>query len=267
MDNKNNKCGFSGLSDLASKVSSIDDIVESPTSEKRSSPIKESPSISQAKPFPSIQTPSSTPIGLKQIKTLGYITITLSAITFLIIAGVTFVNFNLPSPNLFNLPIINIREEIWPMYLFLSFFLMIITWYEVNYLRILDIFTFPGILVALILSFYLKETSFLYHLIGMFAASFPLYLVALIFTLKTKREGIGGGVIKLAAMIGAFIGVIKVTIALSFSILIVILYLFYNKNIYKNDNNKITIEVGPLLSIFSLTTIFIPYEEFIKALF
>ena len=91
MDNKNNKCGFSGLSDLASKVSSIEDIVESPTPEKSASTNKES--TSQAKSSPSTQNSSSTPIGLKQVKTIGYIAITLSAITFLIIAGVIFVNF------------------------------------------------------------------------------------------------------------------------------------------------------------------------------
>ena len=48
--------------------------------------------------------------------------------------------------------------------------------------------------------------SIIKSLIGVLVGGGSLYLVAIIYELVTKREGMGGGDVKLLAMIGAFIG-------------------------------------------------------------
>lgn len=175
----------------------------------------------------------------------------------LLISGVVFANLNLPSPHLFSLPIIYLEKSFWPLYLAFAFFIFAITLYEIFFLRILNIFTFSGMAVALIFAIFLKEVSFLTHLLGLFAGSLPLIIIALVYFKMTGNDGIGMGVIKLAGMIGAFIGPYKVIIALILSFLIIMPY-FYMQ--YKRDK-VFTIEFGPVLSIASLTTVIIPYEK------
>lgn len=194
------------------------------------------------------------------MKTIRYIQVSLSFLTFLLIAGVSFANMKVPTPHFFNLPIIDIQKEIWPLYMAFCFFLIVITLYEINYLLILDVFTLPGILMALMLSTYLDDVSFIDHLIGVFSISIPLIVFANIYEKFTKKECIGGGFIKLSAMIGAFIGSINSIIALSISIIIVLPYL-----LIKNYKRQLVVaEAGPVLSISALTTLIIPYKVYLE---
>ncbi len=199
----------------------------------------------------------------RKMKAVRYFEMIFCLIIFLLIAGVGFADLKMPSPHLFNLPIVYIEKSLWPLYLAFGFFIFIITLYEINFLLIFDIFTIPGIAVALLLSAFLKNTNFGMHLGGVFSASIPLFLFAVLYKSLTDEECIGGGVIKLAAMIGAFLGSTKVLIALLLSALIAVPCLYFQ---FRN-NEKIIIEVGPLLSIFSLSTVLIPYEEYIKLIF
>lgn len=66
--------------------------------------------------------------------------------------------------------------------------------------------------------------------------------------------------IKLSAMIGAFIGVFNTIISLLLAALIAIPYFYF---VYRFKGQKV-VEVGPLLSIFSLTTIIFPYDKFVE---
>ena len=194
---------------------------------------------------------------------------TLFFITLLLAIGILFAIFEFPIVNFFHLPIIYIREELWPLYLLFCFFIILSMWYELNYSRIPDIFVLPGILIAVVISFFIEEIQFIDPLLGLLVGGVPLYLIALIYNLKTKKIGIGGGAIKLSAMIGVYIGATKIAIALFLCISVIIPLIYYNY--YRNQktytNYQITyVEVSPLLSIISLSTIFFPYEEFIKLL-
>jgi len=85
--------------------------------------------------------------------------------------------------------------------------LVIISFIDLQHRIIPDMISLPGILVGLGVSLLkLTPVSWLDSLIGIIAGGGFLYLVAVFFEMLTRREGMGGGDIKLLAMIGAWMG-------------------------------------------------------------
>jgi leader peptidase (prepilin peptidase)/N-methyltransferase len=91
------------------------------------------------------------------------------------------------------------------MYALIAAFL-VITFIDLDHRIIPDVITLPGIPIGLAASLGPGLISPLEALIGMLAGGGSLFLVAWGYQLLTRREGMGGGDIKLLAMIGAFIG-------------------------------------------------------------
>ncbi|MEJ2724174.1 MAG: prepilin peptidase [Deltaproteobacteria bacterium] len=94
-------------------------------------------------------------------------------------------------------------------FLFLLFAasLVTITFIDLHHKIIPDVISLPGILAGLGISFLkLTPVSWLESLIGILAGGGFLYLVAVLFEWLTAREGMGGGDVKLLAMIGAWMG-------------------------------------------------------------
>lgn len=79
---------------------------------------------------------------------------------------------------------------------------------------ILDVITLPGIAIGLVLNAILLHRFWLSAL-GAVVGFGLTFLVAEVYYRRTGREGLGFGVVKLAAMVGAFLGVIGVVIALA----------------------------------------------------
>ena len=69
-----------------------------------------------------------------------------------------------------------------------------------------DIISLPGIVLGFIASFFIPEVTWQQSALGILLGGGVLYAIALIYYLLTKRDGMGGGDIKLLAMIGAFLG-------------------------------------------------------------
>ena len=69
-----------------------------------------------------------------------------------------------------------------------------------------DEISIPGIAIGLIFAGFWPYLSLWDSLVGILAGGGFLYLVGFFYGAATKREGIGGGDIKLMAMIGAFLG-------------------------------------------------------------
>jgi leader peptidase (prepilin peptidase) / N-methyltransferase len=69
-----------------------------------------------------------------------------------------------------------------------------------------DVISIPGIIIGLLFSLIINHIPWVDSVIGILAGGGILYLVAFIYELITKKEGMGGGDIKLLAMIGAFLG-------------------------------------------------------------
>jgi leader peptidase (prepilin peptidase)/N-methyltransferase len=69
-----------------------------------------------------------------------------------------------------------------------------------------DVITYPGIIAGFISSLILPNITYRDSLIGIILGGGILYLIALGYLMLARREGMGGGDIKLLAMIGAFLG-------------------------------------------------------------
>ncbi|MCK4727352.1 MAG: prepilin peptidase [Desulfobacterales bacterium] len=84
--------------------------------------------------------------------------------------------------------------------------LLVITFIDIDHQIIPDVITYPGIGVGFLTSFVLGHITYKESLFGIILGGGILLLIAWGYYLLTKREGMGGGDIKLLAMIGAFLG-------------------------------------------------------------
>ena len=84
--------------------------------------------------------------------------------------------------------------------------LVVVTFIDLDHQIIPDVISLPGIPVCFLLAWLVMGVPFWDSLLGILAGGGFLYLVAVGYELLTKREGMGGGDIKLLAMIGAFLG-------------------------------------------------------------
>jgi len=98
-----------------------------------------------------------------------------------------------------------IRFEALIYYAFIAT-LLVITFIDIDHQIIPDVITLPGIPIFFVASFALAQITFVESILGILVGGGSLFLVAWLYQLLTKKEGMGGGDIKLLAMIGAIIG-------------------------------------------------------------
>ncbi len=84
--------------------------------------------------------------------------------------------------------------------------LIVITFIDLDHQIIPDAITLPGIVVGFLAAFFLAEPTWKASLAGMALGGGVLWAVAEAYHWLTGREGMGGGDVKLLAMIGAFLG-------------------------------------------------------------
>ena len=84
--------------------------------------------------------------------------------------------------------------------------LIVITWIDLEHQIIPDVISLPGIPLCFACSFVVPWTTPLQSGLGILVGGGILYIVAEGYHLLTRKEGMGGGDIKLLAMIGAFLG-------------------------------------------------------------
>ena len=126
--------------------------------------------------------------------------------------------------------------------------LVTITFIDLDHQIIPDVISLPGIPVGFLASFAVPWLSWSDSLIGILAGGGSLYLVAVGYELLTKKEGMGGGDIKLLAMMGAFLGwqaVLPIIFLSSFigSLIGVPLMLI------KGADTRLAIPFGPFLAL------------------
>lgn len=88
----------------------------------------------------------------------------------------------------------------------LSSALIIIAFIDLNEQIIPDVISLPGIIIGLTLSFFVPYLSFINSALGVVIGGGIILIIALAGSAIFKKEAMGGGDIKLAAMIGAFLG-------------------------------------------------------------
>lgn len=133
--------------------------------------------------------------------------------------------------------------------------LIVITVIDLYHQIIPDMISLPGIGVGLLSSLIVPQNTFLNSLFGTILGGGSLFLVGTGYQWIFKREGMGGGDVKLLAMIGAFLGwkAVIITILLSSLIgsitgIIVI--------ILKGKDFKYAIPFGPFLSLGAVISLF-----------
>ncbi len=84
--------------------------------------------------------------------------------------------------------------------------LLVVTFIDIDHRIIPNRITLPGIPLAFLGSFLLPQVSWIDSLLGILAGGGVLLLVATLYKAITRKEGMGGGDIKLLAMMGALMG-------------------------------------------------------------
>lgn len=140
--------------------------------------------------------------------------------------------------------------------------LVVITFIDLEHQIIPDVISLTGIPLGFVSSFFISD---LYHegmllgwessLIGIAVGGGSLWLVASGYELFTKKEGMGGGDIKLLAMMGAFLGWPAIPFVIFVSSLIgsvigIIVMLAQKKD------SKLAIPFGPFLTLGAILYIF-----------
>ena len=122
-----------------------------------------------------------------------------------------------------------------------------------------DVISLPGIGVGLLASLLIPQLTFRNSLIGILLGGGSLFLVATLYQWLFKREGMGGGDVKLLAMIGAFLGwkAVLLTILLSSLIGSITGILIM---VMKGKDFKYAIPFGPFLSLGAVIALFYQNE-------
>jgi len=92
------------------------------------------------------------------------------------------------------------------IYIILSSVLIIIAFIDLNEQIVPDVISLPGIVIGFILSFFVPYISYINSALGVAVGGGIILIIGLGGSVIFKKEAMGGGDVKLAAMIGAFLG-------------------------------------------------------------
>ena len=133
--------------------------------------------------------------------------------------------------------------------------LIVVTFIDLKHQIVPDMITLPGIPLFALAAIFCMNVTLMDSIIGILAGGGFLLLVALGYKLLTKREGMGGGDIKLLAMLGGFLGwqsLWFVIMAASFIGAVAGISVM----ICKGKDSRYAIPFGPFLSIGAVAYIF-----------
>lgn len=152
-------------------------------------------------------------------------------------------------------------------FIYFAFFsaLVVIAFIDLRHQIIPDIISLFGILAGLLSSLILPQLSILDSALGILTGGGSLLLIAILYQLIARREGMGGGDIKLLAMIGAFLGwqgaIFSLVVGSLFGSLTGIALMIAEKK-----DRKFAIPFGPFLSLGTMIYLFWG-EEIVRGYF
>ena len=134
--------------------------------------------------------------------------------------------------------------------------LTVITFIDIDHRIIPDVISLPGIAAFFLAARLVPSVTWKDSLIGILAGGGSLLLVAWIYHLVTRKEGMGGGDIKLLAMIGAMVGWKGVLFTIFVSsatgtVIGLIVMLVQRRNL------KLAVPFGPFLAFGAVAYLFV----------
>ncbi len=136
----------------------------------------------------------------------------------------------------------------WVCYCILFSALLVISVIDLHHQIIPDEISLPGIPLGVVASFLTQDITWYSSLMGIFLGGGTFFAIAYLYEAYSGQEGLGGGDVKLLAMLGAWFGIESVLILVIFSTLlgtIVALFLMA----FRNASTKTAIPFGPFLAI------------------
>lgn len=146
-----------------------------------------------------------------------------------------------------------------PLIAFLHFIfissLIVITFIDLDFQIIPDIISIPGTILSAIVSVFIFKSSILNTIIAILLGGGLFYLIGKGYEMIKKREGLGGGDVKLMAMFGAYLG-IKAVLFITFfgSLLGSIIGVFLM--IFQKKESTYAIPFGPFLCFGAIIYLF-----------
>lgn len=134
------------------------------------------------------------------------------------------------------------------IYFLLVSSLLVVTFIDFKYQIIPDLISLPGIPAGFLASFLLPRITYRDSLLGIILGGGILYAVAWGYYRLRKTEGMGGGDIKLLAMIGAFLGSTAVLVTIFVSAFLGSLA-GITMMIFKGKGRTYAIPYGPFLAL------------------
>ncbi|MDO9308979.1 MAG: prepilin peptidase [Deltaproteobacteria bacterium] len=133
--------------------------------------------------------------------------------------------------------------------------LVVITFIDIEHQIIPDEISLPGIIIGFVMSFFLQGHNWLNSLLGILLGGGSLLFVAYGYQWLTGKEGMGGGDIKLLAMMGAFLGWKSIPFIILASSLVGSVVGVSIMLLQKKDS-KLAIPFGPYLAFGAVLYIF-----------
>jgi leader peptidase (prepilin peptidase) / N-methyltransferase len=145
----------------------------------------------------------------------------------------------------------------WPTLVFWVFMamLVVITFIDLDHQIIPDVISLPGIVIGFFGSFLLPWISWTDSLYGILLGGGSLFLIATGYELLTKKEGMGGGDVKLLAMLGAFLGW-KAVLPIIFVSSLLGTIVGVPLMLIKGADSKLAIPFGPFLASAAVIWLF-----------
>lgn len=129
--------------------------------------------------------------------------------------------------------------------------LVVIAFIDLDHQIIPDVISLPGIVIGFIGSFFVPWLSWLDSFLGIVVGGGILLAIAWLYEKMAKREGMGGGDIKLLGMLGAFLGW-KAVLPIIFIASLVGSLIGVPLMLLQKGDTKLAIPFGPFLA-FSAT--------------
>ncbi len=157
------------------------------------------------------------------------------------------------------LPIVRMYAVLWPMYLVFFVFLVAITYYEFRQQVIPDAVTIPGIVIGMGFVAGFRHISLIDSVSGVAFGLGGLWALNAYWVRTKGRVGLGAGIMKMQAMLGAFLGLQNSISALCLASILGAIYLVSFRR-YASE----PLEFGPWLAIAGLFCALVPVSAVLR---